>query len=119
MLRIAIALGALSVIAHWFMPRLTRPALYFSVTVAPGFRDISDGHSILTRYRRWLLAVAVPALALLLVLTLTRRLTWTPLALLLLISHHGTTGSRFAGRGLRCGSGLNRGAEPHTNGSRR
>ena len=79
-----IALGALSVIAHWFMPRLTRPDLYFSVTVAPGFRDSSDGHSILTRYRRWLLAVAVPALALLLALTLTRRLAWTPLALLLL-----------------------------------
>ena len=27
-----------------------------------------------------------------------------------LVSHHGTTDSRFAGRGLRCGSGLNRGA---------
>jgi hypothetical protein len=34
------------------------------------------------------------------------------------VSHYGTTGSRFAGRGLRCGSGKNRGAEPHTNGSR-
>ena len=33
-------------------------------------------------------------------------------------SHYGTTGSRFANRGLRCGSGKNRGAEPHTNGSR-
>jgi integrase len=33
-------------------------------------------------------------------------------------SHNGTTGSRFARRGLRFGSGKNRGAEPHTNGSR-
>ena len=33
-------------------------------------------------------------------------------------SHNGTTGSRFAKRGLRFGSGKNRGAEPHTNGSR-
>lgn len=31
-------------------------------------------------------------------------------------SHHGTTGSLFANRGLRCGSGKNRGA--HTKGSR-
>ena len=79
-----IALGTLSVIAHWFMPRLTRPDLYFAVTVAPGFRDSSDGRSILRRYRLGLLAVAVPALALLLALTLTRRLAWTPVALLLL-----------------------------------
>jgi hypothetical protein len=34
-------------------------------------------------------------------------------------SHNGTTGSRFARRGLRFGSGKSRGAEPHTNGSRR
>ena len=34
-------------------------------------------------------------------------------------SHHVTTGSRFADRGLRCESGKDRGAEPHTNGSRR
>ena len=36
-----------------------------------------------------------------------------------LASHYGTTGSRFAKRGLRCESGKTRGAEPHTNGSRR
>jgi hypothetical protein len=42
-----------------------------------------------------------------------------PRCQLLPFSHHGTTGSRFADRGLRCGSGKKRGAEPHTNGSRR
>ncbi len=79
-----IALGALSVFAYWFLPRLTRPDLYFSVTVAPEFRDSTDGTSILRQYRRRLITVSVPALALLLTLTLTRRLAWTPVALLLL-----------------------------------
>jgi hypothetical protein len=35
------------------------------------------------------------------------------------VTSHDGTGSRFANRGLRCGSGRYRGAEPHTKGSRR
>jgi hypothetical protein len=46
------------------------------------------------------------------------RLTGMAAALEQQLSHYGTTGSRFARRGLRFGSGKNRGAEPHTNGSR-
>jgi uncharacterized membrane protein len=45
----------------WFMPRLTRPDLYFAVTVAPGFRDEPDGKVILGRYRRELILVSVLA----------------------------------------------------------
>lgn len=77
------ALGILSVLAHWFMPRLTRPDLYFAVTVAPGFRDGTEGRLILRRYRRGVIAVAVPALALLAALTLARVLALAPLALVL------------------------------------
>ncbi len=79
-----IALGALSVIAHWFLPRLARPDLYFAVTVSPAFRDSREGHSILRRYRLGLLAVSIPALTLLVTLTVTHRLAWTPVALLVL-----------------------------------
>ena len=68
------ALGVLSVLAHWFIPRLTRPDLYFSVTVSAGFRDSSDGRAILRRYRRELLAMSVPALAPLVALTVMSRL---------------------------------------------
>ena len=68
------ALGVLSVLAHWFIPRLTRPDQYFAVTVSAGLRDSSDGRAILRRYRRELLAMSVPALALLVALTVMSRL---------------------------------------------
>jgi len=43
----------------WFMPRLTRPDLYFAVTVPPGFPDEPEGKLILGRYRRELLLGSV------------------------------------------------------------
>jgi uncharacterized membrane protein len=46
----------------WFMPRLTRPDLYFAVTVPPGFPDQPDGKSILIRYRTELILVSVLSL---------------------------------------------------------
>jgi hypothetical protein len=46
----------------WFMPRLTRPDLYFAVTVLPGFPNEPDGKSILSRYRKELVLVSLVAL---------------------------------------------------------
>jgi hypothetical protein len=46
----------------WFMPRLTRPDLYFAVTVPPGFPNEPDGKSILRQYRKELILVSVLAL---------------------------------------------------------
>ena len=43
------------------MPRLTRPDLYFAVTVPPGFRDEPDGKLILGRYRTELILVSLLA----------------------------------------------------------
>jgi len=45
----------------WFMPRLTRPDLYFAVTVPPGFRDGPNGRVILGRYRMELILFSVLA----------------------------------------------------------
>lgn len=80
---IVLTLGILSAIAHWLVPRFTRPDLYFAVTVAPGFRDSPEGRSILRRFRRELLGVSVPALAVLGLLALTSALPLAPLGLLL------------------------------------
>jgi hypothetical protein len=46
----------------WFIPRLTRPDLYFAVTVSLGFRDEPDGKLILGRYRRELILFSILAL---------------------------------------------------------
>jgi len=51
---IGITIGGVAIlyaVLFWFMPRLTRHDLYFAVTVTPGFRDESEGKSILRRYR--------------------------------------------------------------------
>jgi uncharacterized membrane protein len=80
---IPLTLGVLSAIAHWLMPRFTRPDLYFAVTVAPGFRDSADGRSILRRFRGEIIGVSVPALALLGALALTSAFVLAPLALVL------------------------------------
>lgn len=45
----------------WFMPRLTRPDLYFAVTVPSGFRDAPMGKSILRRYRTRLVLISLLA----------------------------------------------------------
>ncbi len=80
---ILLALGILSALAHWFMPRLTRPDLYFAVTVTPDFRDSAEGRFVLRRYRRGLIGVSAVALSLLGALALTAALPLAPLALLL------------------------------------
>ena len=62
---VAVTIGGIALLNAailWFMPRLTRPDLYFAVTVPPGFRDEPDGKLILGRYRRELIVVSVLAL---------------------------------------------------------
>ena len=64
---LAATIGALVILIAailWFMPRLTRPDLYFAVTVPPEFRDGAEGKSILQRYRTELVLASVLALAL-------------------------------------------------------
>jgi uncharacterized membrane protein len=41
----------LCLVMSYLIPRLTRPDVYFAVTVPPGFRDSAEGCSILKRYR--------------------------------------------------------------------
>ena len=71
--------GALFVV----MPRLTRPDVFFAVTVAPAFRQTSEGRRVVTSYRLGSLASSLLALA---VLGLTARshlsASWMALALL-------------------------------------
>lgn len=80
---ILLALGLLSAVAHWLIPRFTRPDLYFAVTVVPEFRDSAEGKFILRLFRREIIGVSVPALALLAGLALTSALRVAPVALLL------------------------------------
>lgn len=80
---ILLALGTMSAIVHWFLPRLTRPDLYFAVTVTPEFRDSAEGRFILRRYRGELIGVSILTLALLGTLAMTPALPFAPLALLL------------------------------------
>jgi uncharacterized membrane protein len=54
--------GTMHAALFWFMPRLTRPDLYFAVTVAHGFRESAEGRSILRRYRAELVLVTALAL---------------------------------------------------------
>jgi len=48
----------------FWLPRLTRPDLYFSVTVPPDFRDSVKGRAILGRYRTVTVLCTIVALAL-------------------------------------------------------
>ena len=62
---IAVTIGGIAILylaVLWFMPRLTRPDLYFAVTVPPGFRDEPNGKLILGRYRTELILVSLLAL---------------------------------------------------------
>jgi uncharacterized membrane protein len=62
---IAVTIGGIAMLnaaLFWFMPCLTRRDLYFAVTVPPGFRDQSQGISILSRYRMELIPLCVLAL---------------------------------------------------------
>ncbi len=56
--------AVLCAVLFWFMPRLTRPDLYFAVTVSQAFRDGPEGKSILRRYRIELIVVCVLAFSL-------------------------------------------------------
>lgn len=49
-LAMAFVIG-LHLVMSYLMPRLTRPDVYFAVTVPPEFRDSAEGCSILKRYR--------------------------------------------------------------------
>jgi uncharacterized membrane protein len=57
----------LCLIICYLMPRLTRPDIYFAVTVPPDFRDSAEGRSILSRYRVEATAYGVIALVIVLV----------------------------------------------------
>lgn len=59
----AVIVALLGGLLFW-MPRLTRPELYFAVTVPPGFRDSGEGRTILGRYRVLTLLSTAVALAL-------------------------------------------------------
>ena len=51
-------------LAALFTPRLTRPDLFFAVTVHPSFRQSPEGRNILRRYDRSVVVVAFLALLL-------------------------------------------------------
>jgi uncharacterized membrane protein len=53
-------------VLFYLLPRLTRPDLYFAITVPPGFRDGAEGVDILRRYRREVWIHSLIALALIL-----------------------------------------------------
>ena len=62
---IAVTMGGMAILMAailWLMPRLTRPDLYFAVTVPPGFRDVPAAKSILRRYRAELILLTVVSL---------------------------------------------------------
>ena len=62
---IAVTMGGMAILmaaVFWLMPRLTRPDLYFAVTVPPGFRDVPEAKSILRQYRAELIVLAVVSL---------------------------------------------------------
>lgn len=92
------AVATVLMVTHWLLPRLTRPELYFAVTVAPGFRDGAVGRSILRRYRRELSAVFAVTLALLAACALTAAFSWDGLVLLLQIG--ASFGVFYRARGL-------------------
>jgi uncharacterized membrane protein len=58
LLVVLVVTGALFVV----MPKLTRPDIFFAVTVAPGFRQTSEGRRIVTHYRLGSLASSLLAL---------------------------------------------------------
>jgi len=62
---IAVTMGGIAILMAAIlrlMPRLTRPDLYFAVTVPPGFRDVPEAKSILRRYRAELILLSVVSL---------------------------------------------------------
>ncbi len=80
----AAAMAILGATVFWFLPVLTRPDLYFAVTVPPEFRREPRGVAILRRYRLELALVSAIALSVLATCVLsTSGLRFAPAALLL------------------------------------
>jgi uncharacterized membrane protein len=61
-------------VAAWITPRVTRPDLFFAVTVKPSFRASPAGAEILRQYNRWVFIVAVAGLLPLAFIKLSRPL---------------------------------------------
>src|SRR4051812_26893224 len=55
------------------MPHLTRPDIFFSVTVDPSFRTAPQGLQILHRYQRWVWVHTAIAFAMAVAVTATHR----------------------------------------------
>jgi len=70
----------LCLVLYYLMPRMTRPDVYFAVTVPSEFRDSAEGWSILKRYR---LAVGIASLLGLLVVLAPARTGESNLALVM------------------------------------
>lgn len=62
----AISILALTAILLCFGPRLSRPEIYFSITVPPSFRNTSNALRILRHYRLWVSLHTLIAIALVL-----------------------------------------------------
>jgi len=60
---IMILMIVLLVVLYYAIPRLTRPDIYFAVTVPPDFRDSAEGRAILGRYRLELVIYGAIAIA--------------------------------------------------------
>jgi uncharacterized membrane protein len=60
---IMILIIGLLVVLYYVMPRLTRPDIYFAVTVTPDFRDSAEGGAILGRYRVEVVVYGIIAIA--------------------------------------------------------
>ncbi len=60
---IMILMIALLATISYVIPRLTRPDIYFAVTVLPDFRDSAEGRAILSRYRVEVVIYGVIAIA--------------------------------------------------------
>lgn len=60
---IMILMIGLLVTVSYAMPRLTRPDIYFAVTIAVDFRDSAEGRAILGRYRVEVLIYGIIAIA--------------------------------------------------------
>ena len=61
---------------EYAMPQLTRRDIFFSVTVAPEFRETPQARRILASYRRAIIIVTVIALVLVVVAVRTVRNSW-------------------------------------------
>jgi len=60
---IMILIIALLVVISYVIPRLTRPDIYFAVTVLPDFRDSAEGRATLIRYRVEMVTFGIIAIA--------------------------------------------------------